>query len=154
SQEPRIEEINAIFEQTEYFEHNMKFVTEEVQMAQHKFDTPIEGRITSLEETLNKFVRESVIKQKESESFIWDIKKGYDRAYKEKALSIKQLEVQDISPKEYKKEEVEVKKAVEELEIQRKVLESYVSSIPFVIRLKKEKERVHFVSGNSLKTEH
>nr|GEW92845.1 hypothetical protein [Tanacetum cinerariifolium]GEY20430.1 hypothetical protein [Tanacetum cinerariifolium] len=44
--EPGIEEINAIFVLIKDFEQDMKFVTEEVGMAQHKFDTPTEGTIT------------------------------------------------------------------------------------------------------------
>ncbi|GJT71524.1 hypothetical protein Tco_1030810 [Tanacetum coccineum] len=63
-------------------------------MAQHKFDTPIEGRIVGLEDTLNKFIRESSKKQKEIKGLIWDIKKGYDHDFKAQASSIKQLEVQ------------------------------------------------------------
>ncbi|GKA97936.1 reverse transcriptase domain-containing protein [Tanacetum coccineum] len=146
----------------------MKFVTEEVQMEEHKFDNPIKGRITSLEETLNKFIKESSTKQKQSESLIWDIKKGYDRTFKAQASSIKQLDVQVgkiveivqnrnsgslpssddvkvISPKEYKKEEVEVKKVVKELEIQRKVLESYVPPTSFLVALEKMPKYAKFM---------
>ncbi|GJY26869.1 putative nucleotidyltransferase, ribonuclease H [Tanacetum coccineum] len=133
--EPEIKEINAIFEQITDFEQNIKFVTEEVRMAQHIFDTPIEERVTNLEETLNNFIKETNRKQRENESLIWDIKKGYERAFKAQASSIKNLEVQ---------EEVEVEKTVEEVEVQKRVVESFVPPIPFPGRLKKEKEREQF----------
>ncbi|GJY95741.1 hypothetical protein Tco_0512102 [Tanacetum coccineum] len=96
SDEPGMGELNAIFEQIKEFEQYMKFVIEEVQMAQHKFDTPIEGRT-------------------------------------------------EISPKKDGKEEVEVEKAGKESEMKRKVVESYVPPIPFLGRLKNEKERAQFI---------
>ncbi|GJW82622.1 hypothetical protein Tco_0155767 [Tanacetum coccineum] len=54
-----VDKLKVVFEYIKDFEHSMKFVTEEVRMAQHRFDTPIEGRVTSVEKTLNKFVKES-----------------------------------------------------------------------------------------------
>ncbi|GKE36242.1 hypothetical protein Tco_1459647 [Tanacetum coccineum] len=47
--EPRIKEINPIFEQIADLEQNMKFVTKETRMVQHKFDILIKGRVASLE---------------------------------------------------------------------------------------------------------
>nr|GEY22911.1 hypothetical protein [Tanacetum cinerariifolium] len=99
--EPWIKEINAIFVQIRDFEQDMKFVTEEVRMSQHKFDTPTEGTITSLEETLNKFIKES------------------SKTKKKKILE------------EGKRDEVEAEKAGEESKAQRNVVESYVPPIPF-----------------------
>ncbi|GKD46124.1 hypothetical protein Tco_1270769 [Tanacetum coccineum] len=72
----------------------MKFVTEEVRMAQHRFDTPIEGRVTDVEKILNKFIKKSFKKQKDSENLIWMIRKSYDHDFKAQASSIKKLEVQ------------------------------------------------------------
>ncbi|PWA73718.1 hypothetical protein CTI12_AA258510 [Artemisia annua] len=63
-------------------------------MAQHKFDNPTKGRIATVKETLNKFIRESSKKHKESEGLIWNIKKGYDHAFKSQATSINKLKVQ------------------------------------------------------------
>nr|GEZ41164.1 hypothetical protein [Tanacetum cinerariifolium] len=72
----------------------MKFITEEVQMVQHRFKTPIVGRITNVEKILNKFVKESLKKQKHSENLIWELKKYFDHIFKTQASSIKKLEVQ------------------------------------------------------------
>ncbi|GKB73125.1 uncharacterized protein Tco_0934537 [Tanacetum coccineum] len=63
-------------------------------MAQHRFDTPIEGRVTNVEKILNKFIKESFKKQKYSENLIWGIKKNFDQVFKAQASSIKKLEVQ------------------------------------------------------------
>ncbi|GJS46486.1 hypothetical protein Tco_0596607 [Tanacetum coccineum] len=72
----------------------MKFITEEVRMAQHRFDTPIKGRVTNVEKILNKFVKESFRKQKYSKNLICGIKKIFDHVFKAQASFIKKLEVQ------------------------------------------------------------
>ncbi|GJU22823.1 hypothetical protein Tco_1156165 [Tanacetum coccineum] len=54
-------------------------------------------------------------------------------------------DVKEISPKEYTKEEVEVKKAVKELEMQRKVLESYVPPTSFLVALEKMPKYAKFM---------
>ncbi|GKE90651.1 hypothetical protein Tco_1571746, partial [Tanacetum coccineum] len=87
-----VDELKVVFEQIEDFEHSMKFVTEEVRMAQHRFDTPIEG-ITNVGKILNKFIKESLKKQKYSEILIGGIKKNFDQVFKAQASSIKKLEV-------------------------------------------------------------
>nr|GEU63815.1 hypothetical protein [Tanacetum cinerariifolium] len=61
-------------------------------MAQHKYETPIKGRISNLEETLNNFIKESRIRQKESENIVWGIKKNHDLTSKMQASSIKKME--------------------------------------------------------------
>ncbi|GJY28128.1 hypothetical protein Tco_0403895 [Tanacetum coccineum] len=61
-------------------------------MAQHKYEIPIEGRISNLEETLRNFIKESRIRQKESENIVWGIKKTYDQTLKTQASSIKKIE--------------------------------------------------------------
>ncbi|GKD75604.1 putative nucleotidyltransferase, ribonuclease H [Tanacetum coccineum] len=71
----------------------MNIITEEVRMAQHKYETLIEGRISNLEETLNNFIKESRIRQKESENMVWGIKKTYDQTFKTQASSIKKIEI-------------------------------------------------------------
>ncbi|GJS21331.1 MAK10-like protein [Tanacetum coccineum] len=43
-----VDELKVVFEQIKDFEHSMKFMTEEVRMAQHRFDTPVEGRVFSI----------------------------------------------------------------------------------------------------------
>nr|GEU29075.1 retrovirus-related Pol polyprotein from transposon 17.6 [Tanacetum cinerariifolium] len=60
-------------------------------MAQHKYETPMKGRISKLEETLNNFNNESRIRQKESENIDWGIKKTYDQTFKMRAYSIKKI---------------------------------------------------------------
>ncbi|GJZ41104.1 retrovirus-related pol polyprotein from transposon TNT 1-94 [Tanacetum coccineum] len=116
-EKPIIKEINAIFEQIADFEQNIKFVIEEVRMPQHKFDTLIEERVANLEETLNKFIKESSRKQRENESLIWDIKKG-GLNYKP---PLKPLDDPKTSNNKHEmssekdKEEVEVDKTIEEI---------------------------------------
>ncbi|GJZ70660.1 hypothetical protein Tco_0634511 [Tanacetum coccineum] len=70
----------------------MNIITEEVQMSQHKYETPMEGRISNLEETLKNFIKESRIRQKESENIVWGIKKTYDKTFKTQVSSIKKIE--------------------------------------------------------------
>ncbi|GJV36009.1 hypothetical protein Tco_1408486 [Tanacetum coccineum] len=71
----------------------MNIMTVEVKMAQHKYETPMEGRISNLEETLNNFIKESRIKQKESENLVWGIKKTCNQTFKTQASSIEKKEV-------------------------------------------------------------
>ncbi|GKE23079.1 reverse transcriptase domain-containing protein [Tanacetum coccineum] len=78
-----VDELKVVFEQIEDFEHSMKFVTEEVRMAQHRFDTPIEG-ITNVGKILNKFIKESLKKQKYSEILIGGIKKKINQVLRRK----------------------------------------------------------------------
>ncbi|GJT85757.1 leucine-rich repeat receptor-like protein kinase PXL2 [Tanacetum coccineum] len=89
-----VDELKVVFEQINDFEHSMKFVTEEVRMVQHRFDTPIELRVTNVEKILNKFIKESFKKQKYSVNLIWGIKNNFDQVFKAQASSIKKLEVQ------------------------------------------------------------
>ncbi|GKC20851.1 hypothetical protein Tco_1023001 [Tanacetum coccineum] len=86
-------ELQTILNQIDNFENNMNIITEEVRMAQHKYETLIEGRISNLEETLNNFIKESRIRQKESENMVWGIKKTYDQTFKTQASSIKKIEI-------------------------------------------------------------
>nr|GEU89620.1 reverse transcriptase domain-containing protein [Tanacetum cinerariifolium] len=72
-------DFQTVLNQIHYFEDNMNTMTIEVKMAQHKYETPMEGRISNLEETLNFFIKESRIKQKESENLVWG-KVGIDKA--------------------------------------------------------------------------
>ncbi|GKE96104.1 reverse transcriptase domain-containing protein [Tanacetum coccineum] len=58
----------VVLNQINKFKNNINNITEEVRMAQHKYETPMEGRFSNLKETLNKFIKESRIRQKESES--------------------------------------------------------------------------------------
>ncbi|GKE19396.1 reverse transcriptase domain-containing protein [Tanacetum coccineum] len=50
--------LEHIMDQINNFKNHMNTVTEEVRMAQHKYEIPIEGRITFLEETLNNFIND------------------------------------------------------------------------------------------------
>ncbi|GJV92674.1 putative reverse transcriptase domain-containing protein [Tanacetum coccineum] len=59
------EELQVVPKQVYNFENNMNIITEEVRMAQHKYETLVEGRISNLEETLNNFIKESLIRHKE-----------------------------------------------------------------------------------------
>ncbi|GJR77963.1 hypothetical protein Tco_0090328 [Tanacetum coccineum] len=60
----------VVLNQINKFKNNINNITEEVRMAQHKYETPMEGRFSNLKETLNKFIKESRIRQKESESIV------------------------------------------------------------------------------------
>ncbi|GJW64934.1 hypothetical protein Tco_0116818 [Tanacetum coccineum] len=84
--------INVVFKQINKFEQNMNDITEEVQMVQHKYKLPDEGRISKTEETLSTFIEESRRKQKENENLFWKIKKNYDKTLKKQAFSIKTIE--------------------------------------------------------------
>ncbi|GJR49579.1 hypothetical protein Tco_1400100 [Tanacetum coccineum] len=86
------EELQVVLKQIDNFENNMNIITEEVRMAQHKYETPMEGRVSNLEETLNNFIKESLIRQKESKNMVWGIKKSYDQTFKTQASSIKKIE--------------------------------------------------------------
>ncbi|GKC23237.1 hypothetical protein Tco_1025387 [Tanacetum coccineum] len=57
--------LNVVFKLINNFEQNINNITEEVQMAQHKYKLPNEGRISKPEETLSAFIKESHRKQKE-----------------------------------------------------------------------------------------
>ncbi|GJT12427.1 BYPASS-related protein [Tanacetum coccineum] len=61
----RNKEFQTVLNQIHDFKNNMNIMTVEVKMAQHKYETLMEGRISNLEETLNNFIKESRIKQKE-----------------------------------------------------------------------------------------
>ncbi|GJU62344.1 reverse transcriptase domain-containing protein [Tanacetum coccineum] len=52
----------------------------------------MKGRISNIEEAINSFIKESLIRQKESENMVWGIKKSYDQAFKTQASSIKKIE--------------------------------------------------------------
>ncbi|GKD56926.1 hypothetical protein Tco_1290313 [Tanacetum coccineum] len=86
-------DFQTILNQIHDFENNMNIMTEEVKMAQHKYETPMEGRISNLEEILNNFIKESRIKQKESGNIVWGIKKTCDQTFKTQASSIKKIEI-------------------------------------------------------------
>ncbi|GKD44556.1 hypothetical protein Tco_1269201 [Tanacetum coccineum] len=86
------EELQVVLSQIYNFENNMNIITEEVQMAQHRYETPMEGRILNLGETLNTFIKESPRRQKESENMVWGIKKSYNQTFKVQASSIKMIE--------------------------------------------------------------
>ncbi|GKE80058.1 putative nucleotidyltransferase, ribonuclease H, partial [Tanacetum coccineum] len=157
-----VDELKVVFEQIKDFEHSMKFVTEEVRMAQH------------------------------SENLIWGIKKIFDKVFKAQASSIKKLEVQlgkiaetiqnreigslpsstEINPRglahaittsglnykppsnplvnnndsndAQKDNRVDSRNEVKEQEEQRKVVGSYVPPISFPGRLKRENEKEQF----------
>ncbi|GJX93323.1 hypothetical protein Tco_0347909 [Tanacetum coccineum] len=85
-------ELQTVLNTINNFETNMNIITEEVRMAQHKYETPTEGRISNLKETLNNFIKKSRIRQKESENIVWGIKKTYDQTFKTQASSIKKIE--------------------------------------------------------------
>ncbi|GKE34638.1 hypothetical protein Tco_1453960, partial [Tanacetum coccineum] len=63
-------ELQTVLNQTDNFENKVNIITEEVRMAQHKYETSMEGRISNLEETLNNFIKESRIRQKENENIV------------------------------------------------------------------------------------
>ncbi|GJS10267.1 DNA-directed DNA polymerase [Tanacetum coccineum] len=84
--------MDVVLDQISDFKCNMNIITEEVRMAQHKYENHVEGRISIFEETLNSFIKESLIRQKNSENMVWEIKKNYDQTFKAQASSIKKIE--------------------------------------------------------------
>ncbi|GJW21394.1 hypothetical protein Tco_0032016 [Tanacetum coccineum] len=84
--------MDVILDQISYFNRDMNIITEEVRMVQHKYENPLEGRISNLEETLNRFIKESLGREKNNENMVWEIKKNYDQTFKAHASSIKKLE--------------------------------------------------------------
>ncbi|GJY28132.1 hypothetical protein Tco_0403899 [Tanacetum coccineum] len=66
SEKSENKEFQVVLNQIHNFENNINIITEEVRMAQHKYEIPIEGRISNLEETLRNFIKESQIRQKET----------------------------------------------------------------------------------------
>ncbi|GJU22328.1 hypothetical protein Tco_1155670 [Tanacetum coccineum] len=88
----KIEEMDVVHDQISDFKRNMNIITEEVRMAQYKYENHVEGRISILEETLNGFIKGSFRRQKKSEYMVWEIKKNYDQIFKAHASSIKMIE--------------------------------------------------------------
>ncbi|GKF38885.1 hypothetical protein Tco_0118946, partial [Tanacetum coccineum] len=86
-------EFQTVLNQINNFEDNMNIMTEEVRMAQHKYETPMKGRISKLEETLYNFIKESRLRQKDSENMVWGIKKTYEQTFKTQDSSIKEIEI-------------------------------------------------------------
>ncbi|GJV32503.1 hypothetical protein Tco_1392903 [Tanacetum coccineum] len=74
------------------FEHNISVLNEEVQMVQHQYKTPNDERDSLLEETVSSFFKEAHWRPKKSESFVWRIKRNYDRTFKNQASTIKTIE--------------------------------------------------------------
>nr|GEY63932.1 hypothetical protein [Tanacetum cinerariifolium] len=86
-------EFQTVLNQINNFEDNINIMTEEVRMAQHKYETLMEERISKLEETLNNFIKESRLRQKDSENMVWRIKKTFGQTFKTQASSIKEIEI-------------------------------------------------------------
>nr|GFB79167.1 hypothetical protein [Tanacetum cinerariifolium] len=186
-------EFQTVLNQIHDFKNNRNIMIVQVKMAQHKYETPMEGRISNLEETLNNFIKESRIKQKESENLVWGIKKTCNQTFKTQASSIKKIEIhlgkitkiiQDretrslpsstktntrgmanaittrsglnykppknplenvtTSQKGITTKETTIKSGDNDLNKPRKSMESFDHSIPFLGRLKKEKEKEQF----------
>ncbi|GKB49191.1 hypothetical protein Tco_0899944 [Tanacetum coccineum] len=86
-------EFQTVLNQINNFEDDINIMTEEVRMAQHKYETPMDGRISKLEETLNNFIKESRLRQMDSENMVWGIKKTCEQTLKTQASSIKEIEI-------------------------------------------------------------
>ncbi|GJX23257.1 reverse transcriptase domain-containing protein [Tanacetum coccineum] len=74
------------------FKHNISVLNKEVRMVQHQYKTPNDERDSLLEETVSFFIKEAHWRQKKSESFVWRIKRNYDRTFKNQASAIKRIE--------------------------------------------------------------
>ncbi|GJU64447.1 hypothetical protein Tco_1246282 [Tanacetum coccineum] len=85
-------ERDVVLDQISNFNRDMNMINEEVRMVQHKYENPMEGRISTLEETLINFIKESFRRQKKNENMVWEIKKNYYQTFKAHASSIKKLE--------------------------------------------------------------
>ncbi|GJV36010.1 reverse transcriptase domain-containing protein [Tanacetum coccineum] len=75
----KTKEMDVVLDQISNFNNEMNIITEEVRMVQHKYENPMEGRISNLEETLNSFIKESLRRQKKNKNMVWEIKKNYDQ---------------------------------------------------------------------------
>ena len=63
----------------------MNSLTVEVNMVQHSFDDPIDGRVTDLEKVIKKFIKDSYQNQRKNQETIWGIKMEYDEVLKSQA---------------------------------------------------------------------
>ncbi|GJX17012.1 reverse transcriptase domain-containing protein [Tanacetum coccineum] len=52
--------INIVFKQINNFKQNINVIIEEVRMIHHRYEIPVEGRMSKLEETLSTFIKESL----------------------------------------------------------------------------------------------
>ncbi|GJY86364.1 reverse transcriptase domain-containing protein [Tanacetum coccineum] len=153
-------EFQTVLNQIHDFENNMNIMVE-VKMAQHEYETPMEGRISNLEETLNNFIKESRIKQKESENLVWDRETGSLPISTEtnprglaNAITTRSglnynppknlLENVTTSQEGLTTKETTIKNGDNDPDKPRKSMESFYDSIPFPGRLKKEKEKEQF----------
>ncbi|PWA63263.1 leucine-rich repeat receptor-like protein kinase PXL2 [Artemisia annua] len=78
----------------EEVEDDMNLLNVEVNMVQHSFKDPINGRVTVLEKFVKKFIRNSYRNQRETQEKIWGIKMEYDSVLKSHASAIWKLEAQ------------------------------------------------------------
>ncbi|GJZ96222.1 hypothetical protein Tco_0668556 [Tanacetum coccineum] len=161
------EGIVAIVNKLENLGRDMKKLKENVHAIQVGCQN-CEGRISNLEETLNNFIKESRIRQKESENIVWGIKKTYDQTFKTQASSIKKIEnhlgriakiIQDretgslpsstkTNPRglanKLATKETTIKSSEKGPDNPTKSMESYDHFIPFPRRLKRKKEKEQF----------
>ncbi|PWA61176.1 hypothetical protein CTI12_AA358490 [Artemisia annua] len=88
------DELCSILKNLEKVESDMNSLTVEVNMVQHSFSNPINGRVTDLEKIIKKFIRNSYRNQRENQETIWGTKMEYDGVLKSHASAIRKLEAQ------------------------------------------------------------
>ncbi|PWA35728.1 hypothetical protein CTI12_AA606530 [Artemisia annua] len=88
------DELCSILKNIEKVESDMNSFTVEVNMVQHSFDDPINGRVTDLERVIKKFIKDSYQNQRKNQETIWGIKMEYDGVLKSQANVIRKLEAQ------------------------------------------------------------
>ncbi|PWA76409.1 hypothetical protein CTI12_AA233950 [Artemisia annua] len=90
----KLDELCSILKNIEKVESDMNSLTVEVNMVQHSFDDPINGRVTDLERVIKKFIKDSYQNQRKNQETIWGIKMEYDEILKSQANAIRKLEAQ------------------------------------------------------------
>ncbi|GJY70513.1 DNA-directed DNA polymerase [Tanacetum coccineum] len=161
--ETKNKELQTVLNQINNFENNMNIITKEVRMVQHKYETLMEGIISNLEETLNNFIKESRIRQKERRiaKIIQDRKTGSLPSSTEtnprglanaittrSRLNYKPPKnpIENIATLQEKlaTKDTTIKSSEKGPDNPKKSVESYDHSIPFPGRLKMKKEKEQF----------
>ncbi|GKE80842.1 hypothetical protein Tco_1550842 [Tanacetum coccineum] len=150
-------ELKTILNHISSFEDNMNIITEEVRMVQHKYEIPIEGRISNLEETIDRFIKESLKRHKKVKIWFGESRKvreaGSLPSSTETNLRGLAHAITTRSGLNYKppknpledntntqnKPETTIRNKEEAHDDKRNTVESHIPPIPFPGRLKKEK---------------
>ncbi|PWA37337.1 hypothetical protein CTI12_AA580870 [Artemisia annua] len=88
------DELGSILKNIKKVKSDMNSLTVEVNMVQHSFDDPINGKVTDLERVIKKFIKDSYQNQRKNQETIWGIKMEFDGVLKSQVNAIRKLEAQ------------------------------------------------------------